>query len=85
MIVMKMCMKCADLGHLTAPFETHLRWVTKLEEEFFRQGDREKELMMPISPLMDRNGSGTGLWCSPGNEGFWTTCAVSRPRVSVEV
>jgi hypothetical protein len=31
-----------------------------LEEEFFRQGDRERELGLPISPLFDRAKQGVG-------------------------
>ena len=29
-------------------------WVKRLEEELFRQGDRERAAKMPVSPLMDR-------------------------------
>ena len=32
----------------------HKRWVAQLEEEMFRQGDQERALGQPISPLMDR-------------------------------
>ena len=56
--MMKMCLKCADLGHVAAPRECHLRWVSLLQEEFFQQGDRQKLLKMPVSPLMDRNSRG---------------------------
>lgn len=53
-----MALKCADLGHLAAPWPVHQRWVGGLEEELFRQGDNEKQLHMPISPLMDRSKGG---------------------------
>lgn len=49
-----MGLKCADVGHLAAPWEVHHRWVSGLEEEFFRQGDKEKSMHMMVSPLMDR-------------------------------
>ena len=29
-------------------------WVKRLEEELFRQGDKERATKMPVSPLMDR-------------------------------
>ena len=54
----QMALKCADLGHLTASREVHRRWVTRLESEFFAQGDREREALLPISPLMDRTREG---------------------------
>ena len=34
------------------------RWVGNLEEEFFRQGDEEKRLRLPVSPLLDRDKAG---------------------------
>ena len=53
-----MALKCADLGHLAAPWPVHQKWVAGLEEELFKQGDTEKQLEMPISPLMDRSKDG---------------------------
>jgi hypothetical protein len=34
------------------------QWVMHLEEEFFRQGDREKKNKLTVSPLMDRDKNG---------------------------
>ena len=53
-----MALKCSDLGHTGAALPVHLRWVSALEEEFFRQGDAERMAGMPISPLFDRNKQG---------------------------
>lgn len=53
-LILQVGLKCADVGHLAAPWEVHHRWVSGLEEEFFRQGDQEKNLHLNISPLMDR-------------------------------
>lgn len=53
-----MALKLSDLGHLAAPLAVHLRWVRGLEEEFFRQGDKEKACNLPISPLFDRSKPG---------------------------
>ncbi len=60
----QVALKCADVGHLSAPWEVHEQWVRGLEEEFFRQGDQEKLLHMSVSPLMVR----------PGNHCDWTQC-----------
>jgi len=51
-------MKCADLGHLALDWALHLKWVQRLEIEFFAQGDREKQLGLPVSFLMDREKPG---------------------------
>lgn len=53
-LVLQVGLKCADVGHLAAPWDVHHRWVSGLEEEFFRQGDKEKSMHMMVSPLMDR-------------------------------
>ena len=37
MHVLQMALKAADLGHLTAEWAVHKRWVDLLEEEFFSQ------------------------------------------------
>ncbi|KAL0021983.1 hypothetical protein WJX77_002623 [Trebouxia sp. C0004] len=58
MLVFQMLLKCADIGHLAAAPDTHKRWAYQLEEEFFQQGDREKEIGLPVSPLMDRSNKG---------------------------
>ena len=44
----------ADLSHNTKLFEISLKWVELLSEEFWKQGDLEKELNLPVSFLCDR-------------------------------
>lgn len=34
---MQLALKCADLGHASAPWDLHLRWLKALEEEMFLQ------------------------------------------------
>jgi hypothetical protein len=49
-----MALKCADLSHICSPLPIHLKWVAALEEEMFRQGDKEKTAGLHVSPLCDR-------------------------------
>ena len=44
----------ADLGHNTKLFRVSLKWVELLSEEFWRQGDLEKDNNLPVSFLCDR-------------------------------
>ena len=54
LLVLKIAMKVADLGHLRAPREVHLRWVAGLCDEFYTQGDLEQSLGMTVNDLMSR-------------------------------
>jgi len=58
LVTLQMALKCADVGHLTLKWSDHLNWVERLEEEFFAQGDKEKELNLEPSFLMDREKPG---------------------------
>lgn len=58
-LALQLCLKCADIGHVYCLSNVHLKWVQKLEQEFFAQGDREEELgARTKSPLMDRDKAG---------------------------
>lgn len=46
---------CADLSNPTKPLTLYKRWVALLMEEFFLQGDKERESGMDISPMCDRH------------------------------
>ncbi|KAG7382563.1 cAMP-specific 3',5'-cyclic phosphodiesterase 4D [Phytophthora pseudosyringae] len=55
MVLMKIVIKCADLGHSSKSLRLHARWSDLIIEEFFLQGDDEHTLGMDISPFMNRN------------------------------
>lgn len=48
---------CTATGHATKSFETHFAWSKLVAEEFFKQGDTERQFGLPISPLCDRHNS----------------------------
>jgi len=54
-LMMRAFTHMADLSHCTRPWNIHKTLVTCLEEEFFSQGDQEKQAGLPISPMMDRS------------------------------
>lgn len=53
--VMALIVHLADISHAAKTWKLHERWSYALTEEYFRQGDREKELGLPCSTLCDRN------------------------------
>jgi hypothetical protein len=58
-LALQVALKCADLGHLSLCWTSHLRWVRRLEQEFFTQGDKEQDMQgLDVSFLMDRKKPG---------------------------
>ncbi|KXZ45534.1 hypothetical protein GPECTOR_53g120 [Gonium pectorale] len=72
LLSLQVALKVADIGHLGEELSVHIRWLTALEEEFFSQGDRERQLGLPISPLFDRSKQGV----SKSQVGFYEFVAL---------
>lgn len=52
---MQVLMKCADISNCVRPIGICEKWVKRLCDEFFAQGDLEKSLGLVVSPFMDRD------------------------------
>ncbi|KAG0184525.1 3',5'-cyclic-nucleotide phosphodiesterase [Apophysomyces sp. BC1034] len=46
--------KCADISNVARPFPSAKKWAEILAEEFFKQGDLERELGMPVPAINER-------------------------------
>lgn len=55
LLVMNELVHIADISNPTKKFKVYKRWVEGVFEEFFSQGDRERELGLPVSMLCDRD------------------------------
>jgi len=53
--VLCLLLHMADISHPCKPWVLHHQWTSRLLEEFFQQGDREREAGRECSPLCDRN------------------------------
>ncbi|NXW24088.1 PDE4C phosphodiesterase, partial [Circaetus pectoralis] len=53
--VLQNMVHCADLSNPTKPLELYRQWTDRIMVEFFRQGDREREKGMEISPMCDKH------------------------------
>ncbi|XP_016131443.1 cAMP-specific 3',5'-cyclic phosphodiesterase 4A-like [Sinocyclocheilus grahami] len=53
--VMRNMVHCADLSNPTKPLAVYRQWTERIMEEFFRQGDKERERGMEISPMCDKH------------------------------
>eukprot|EP01069_Polyplicarium_translucidae_P004251 Polyplicarium_translucidae@DN2534_c0_g1_i1.p1 len=51
----KLCIAAADVAHVALPWEEHVQWAARIEEELYLQGDEEQKLSLQISPLCDRS------------------------------
>eukprot|EP00475_Leptophrys_vorax_P034127 TRINITY_DN5472_c0_g1_i1.p1 TRINITY_DN5472_c0_g1~~TRINITY_DN5472_c0_g1_i1.p1 ORF type:complete len:613 (-),score=118.59 TRINITY_DN5472_c0_g1_i1:30-1817(-) len=54
LVCLNMALHVGDLGNPAKPLRIYLEWTDRVVEEFFRQGDQEKALGLPISPMMNR-------------------------------
>ncbi|XP_063310120.1 3',5'-cyclic-AMP phosphodiesterase 4D isoform X2 [Pelobates fuscus] len=53
--VLQNMVHCADLSNPTKPLQLYRHWTDRIMEEFFRQGDRERDRGMEISPMCDKH------------------------------
>ncbi|KFQ95855.1 cAMP-specific 3',5'-cyclic phosphodiesterase 4D, partial [Nipponia nippon] len=53
--VLQNMVHCADLSNPTKPLHLYRQWTDRIMEEFFHQGDRERERGMEISPMCDKH------------------------------
>lgn len=54
LLVLQIAMKCADISNPCRPWNISRLWSYRACEEFFRQGDKERELGLNVTPFCDR-------------------------------
>lgn len=52
--ILGMALKCADIGHSAKDYDLHEKWSMLVCEEFFKQGDIEKNRNQAVSMYCDR-------------------------------
>ena len=52
--ILNLCLHCADVSNPAKPSQISKQWTTRVYDEFFKQGDLEKENGLPVSLLCDR-------------------------------
>jgi len=57
-LALAMALKMADISNCGRPHDIYMRWGAKICDEFYMQGDREKNFGLSISPFMDRSQPG---------------------------
>ncbi|XP_076634062.1 uncharacterized protein LOC143348100 isoform X2 [Colletes latitarsis] len=53
--ILQIALKCADISNPCRPWDISRKWSYKVCEEFFRQGDYERRLNLPVTSLCDRH------------------------------
>ena len=59
LFIMELVLHCSDISNPYKPFKICAKWADLVVEEFWRQGDREREEGLEISNMCDRNDGGT--------------------------
>eukprot|EP01105_Mastigella_eilhardi_P015030 TRINITY_DN3415_c0_g1_i1.p1 TRINITY_DN3415_c0_g1~~TRINITY_DN3415_c0_g1_i1.p1 ORF type:complete len:1223 (-),score=292.70 TRINITY_DN3415_c0_g1_i1:1-3642(-) len=54
LMLMKFMLKMADISNVARPMSLMLEWQSRLNKEFYSQGDLEKKLGLPVAAFMDR-------------------------------
>lgn len=52
--ILQIALKCADISNPCRPWEVSRKWSLKVCDEFFRQGDYERQLGLPVTDICDR-------------------------------
>ncbi|RWS26203.1 uncharacterized protein B4U80_09656 [Leptotrombidium deliense] len=55
LFILQIALKCADLGNPCRPWVLSQRWTKQICAEFYRQGDYERMLSIPITPICNRH------------------------------
>jgi hypothetical protein len=53
-LVLQITIKVADVNNTSRPLYLYLKWADRIINEFYIQGDKEREADVPVTPLMDR-------------------------------
>lgn len=52
--VLQIALKCADLGNPCRSWKVSQKWSEQICNEFYRQGDFERQLGLPVTSICDR-------------------------------
>ncbi|XP_076263165.1 uncharacterized protein LOC143198089 isoform X2 [Rhynchophorus ferrugineus] len=52
--ILQIALKCADISNPTRPWDISRKWSLKVCDEFFRQGEFERQLNLPVTSICDQ-------------------------------
>lgn len=52
--ILQIALKCADISNPTRPWDISHKWSLKVCDEFFRQGNFERKLNLPVTSICDQ-------------------------------
>lgn len=55
LVLLEVCLHTIDVSNAARPWNAYRRWTRRIVDEFYQQGDAERQAGIPVTSIMDRH------------------------------